>query len=361
MNGLCVRWAALGVFSFLIQVPAHADLIITPTFDPTLSNPTVQATINAAIQTYEGLFTNPIDVQIYFQSGSPLGQNDYFASVVTYQSFYDGLMATDANPAAFAALNANGGDADTNGGRNPVTGNMFILAKSANLRAVGINQAPDCQLGTPGAGGIPHDCSGNSGPAYDAIISLNTSITSPPLSLDGNYGLLSTVEHEIDEVLGIGSSLVNCAQSNNPNAACSSGNITFANDTQGTNAPMPEDLYRWNATGGRSPGTNCNAPTSAFFSYGPSTGQIAQFDNSCDGGDFGDWQQSGTPLTQDAFATPGANPTLGAKEIAALTAIGYTINAEVPEPGTALFPLALAVLAYWKRCSAKKAGSFFRV
>ena len=37
------------------------------------SDPTVVVTINMAIQVYENLFSNPINVQIYFQAGSGLG------------------------------------------------------------------------------------------------------------------------------------------------------------------------------------------------------------------------------------------------------------------------------------------------
>lgn len=69
-----------------------------------------------------------------------------------------------------------------------------------------------------------------------------------------------------------------------------------------------------------------------------------QFDNQNDGGDWGDWQSKprppGTPpQVQDAFATPGANPTLGV-ELRALDVIGYNL---VPEPGSIVL-LALGVV-----------------
>jgi len=71
-----------------------------------------------------------------------------------------------------------------------------------------------------------------------------------------------------------------------------------------------EDLFRWNAPTG---GTRWwpfapNTPTSAYFSYGPSTGVIAQFNNPCNGADFGDWSGNSPDRVQDAFGTPGRQP-----------------------------------------------------
>jgi hypothetical protein len=75
--------------------------------------------------------------------------------------------------------------------------------------------------------------------------------------------LLSTVEHEIDEVLGLGSDLGQADP--------------FFND------PTPEDLFRYDSAGNRSYTTNPGAL--AFFSISglPS---LAQFDNQNDGGDW---------------------------------------------------------------------------
>ena len=86
----------------------------------------------------------------------------------------------------------------------------------------------------------------------------------------------------------------------------------------------------------------------AFFSYNGST-DLAQFNNTCNGADFGDWQSNPLPngvaaQVQDAFATPGAQPLYGSNEIAALSAIGYTV-AVAPEPGTFLL-LSLALPAF---------------
>ena len=181
---------------------------------------------------------------------------------------------------------------------NPVNGSLNINVKSANLRAVGINLDP----------------------GQDGTISLNTTITSPgsPGST-GAYSLLPVIEHEIDEVLGLGSSL--------PSVPL--GTI------------FPEDLYRYAAVNTRSFTT---ANTFAFFSINAST-FFAQFDNQNDGGDFGDWQSNPRPngvppKVQDAFATQGANPALSV-ELNALDVIGYdravppvvTVDSVTPNAG----------------------------
>jgi len=322
--------------------PGWSNMIINPTYDGTITGDpagaAIQSAINTAISQYEALITNNITVSIYFQKGGGLGGSNFFVNTTSYSNFYIGLVANNSNPAAIAALTANGGGGVT----NPVTGNGFIDMKSANERALGINQAAQCALQATGNPNQPFQCANGTGTKYDAIVSLNTGITYPAGPNNGtNYGLLAVAEHEIDEVLGLGSSLGGCS---NCAATWSFANGAF------NNAPAPEDLYRWTAaTGGvRSQGTNCGSPTSAYFAYGPNTGSIAQFNNSCNGADFGDWQGNGTPRTQDAFGTPGTNPTLGLAEISALTAIGYNIAA--PEPGTLLLlGSGLMLVAYKKR------------
>jgi hypothetical protein len=113
--------------------------------------------------------------------------SDRSTANVSYATYHSALVAdaTTANDAtAFARLAVDG-----SGSNNPITNNSTINVKTANLRAVGINaNAPP---GNP-----------------DGTINLNTHITTPgsPGST-GQFGLLSTTEHEIDEVLGLGSSL----------------------------------------------------------------------------------------------------------------------------------------------------------
>jgi hypothetical protein len=372
----------LSMIAFCIPcaLPAHANLIINATFDSSItSDPSaasIEGAINTAIQEFESLYSNPITVSIYFQEGGGLGTSNTLIYNVPYETadgttgVYNRLVATDANPAAIAALDASGGDPYTNGGVNPVGGINDIEMKSANLRALGYTVAPSCVVTPESSGGIPNECAvpctpssepctANSQlPHVDGIVSLNTSITDPPNSPQSDYyDLVATAEHEIDEILGLGSALENCdpTDTTGVTTACmSGGTLDAANDTP-LGAGTIEDLYRWSApTGGtRTLSTNCSSPTSAYFAYGPDTGEIAQFNNACNDGDFGDWQSNPlpdgvNPQVQDAFSSPGQTPAYGESEIDAMTAIGYTLA--TPEPGTmVLFGAGLATLAVYRR------------
>ena len=281
-----------------VAAPAYANLTITATFASSItSDPNataIEGVINNAIGFYESTFADPITVAIDFgEMTSGLGSSSTYFANVSYSQYLAALKAdakgaTDAIAISLLANVAN----------NPVNGNNTIDVKTANLRAVGINANPP--VGQP-----------------DGTVDLNTHITdvgSPGTA--GTYSLFATVEHEIDEILGLGSAL--------PNPAFST--------------IFPEDLFRYDASGNRSFTTN--AAAQAFFSINGTT-HLAQFDNQNDGGDFGDWQSNPLPggvgaKVQDAFATPGVHPVLtsSSPEVLALDAIGYDLVNPAPEPTT---------------------------
>jgi hypothetical protein len=309
------RWLLPSLFLMAsAALPAHADLIILPTFDSSItSDPNasaIEATINSAIGVYESLFTNPVDVSIDFQEGGGLGGSEKTLYGFNYSDVYSAYSANASanyDPAASTALAAGVVPNQVN---NPVTGSPYLALSTANLRALGIVCSPACTSGLPGG--------------YDGIVTLNTSITTP--GSQGSslaYYLMPVVEHEIDEVLGLGSSLDQSFQSD---------------------FPLIEDLFRYTSSGARSYTTNTSAL--AYFSINGTT-DLAQFDNQNDGGDWGDWQSNPlpngvNPEVQDAFATPGADPSLGV-EITALEAVGYDVV--TPEAGTwELMALGLAIL-----------------
>jgi hypothetical protein len=284
-----------------------SPLNIIATFDSSItSDPNaaaIEGTINTAIAFYDTTFTTataaPIGVAIDFKEMSTgLGESNTTLYKETYQSFINALTAASSGDATdTSALSGL-----PTGATNPVTGSTNINVKTAELRALGYT-------------GVS--------PVFDGTISLNTSLTtpgSPGSSLQ--YSLLATVEHEMDEVLGLGSDLGQAPG--------------FFDD------PAPEDLFRYASNGARSYTTNTAAQ--AFFSLTGAT-DLAQFDNQNDGGDWGDWQSNPLPMgvapkVQDAFATPGANASLsvGSPEVVALDALGYNLvtNSSTPEPASSV-------------------------
>ena len=287
---------ASAIVALILSPQARANMVITPTFDVSITSDAnaaaIEATINSAIQIYQSVFADPITVNITFQEmSSGLGQSSFSFFSVSYASYRAALVADaktpdDATALAHLPLGPN----------NPVTGTAFIDVKPANLRAVGLSAV----VGS------------------DGTIGLNTHITdvgSPGTT--GQYSLMAVTEHEIDEILGLGSAL----------------------PTVGGN-PYPEDLFRYDSTGARSFDTLTT--TVPFFSIDGTT-RLAQFhQQNGDMGDYGDWQTGAGPVrVQDWQATPGMNPALGV-ELRALDVIGYD---SIPEPGTgALLGAALVVL-----------------
>jgi hypothetical protein len=294
---------------------ASAGLIIVPTFDVSItSDPNaaaIEAAINAAIAAIESQFSDPITVNITFQTGGGLGSSGSFYASVPYATFLAALKSdakTSDDATAVGLL--------PNVTTNPVTGGTTINVKTANLRAIGIN----------------------ANLASDGTISVNTAITNPgsPGS-SGTYNLIPVVLHEIDEVLGLGSSLPTIP-----------GGTIF-----------PEDLYRYSSANTRT-FTATDSRSSNVFAYFSIDAMnfLAEFDNQSDGGDFGDWQanprRAGVPVkVQDAFAFPGANPAMSV-ELTALDVIGYdrvpvvtpVVTADTVTPNAGAGATQTFVLAY---------------
>jgi hypothetical protein len=175
------------------------------------------------------------------------------------------------------------------GSINPVASTTSIDVKTANLRAVGITG-----LNSGLTNGV------------DGIIGLHTSqLNLTRTSINVNKGdLLATVEHEMDEVLGLGSGLEFLAADG-----------------------FPEDLFRYTGSLIRTYTTNGD---NAFFSIDAVT-LPARF-NQIEGEDHGDWWVAGahTPQVQDAAATDGTTPN-PKTELIALDVIGYNLL-PVPVP-----------------------------
>lgn len=282
---------------------AYADgLTINAVYDSSVT-PAEQAVIQSTIGFYESTFSNPITVGITFTAFQPtnnlIGQSQWPGYTPTLYSQFQAALAA-----------ASSGDAtDTTALANlpatTPTSDGTVYVKPADAAALGLG---------------PSLAAGN-------IVRLYMDAT-PTGGCDPTvyycYNLASVAEHEIDEVLGLGSGA-------------------------GFGLTLPEDMFRYNAGGQLSFYANGGSGNTgnAYFSLDGTT-DLAQFDNQNDGGDFGDWQSQPLPnvaQVQDAWLTPCAygpaadctGPTLtrDSTEVKALDAIGYNLQpAETPEPAS---------------------------
>jgi len=279
-----------------------SGLVINPTFDSTITNDprasAIEAMIISAIQKYQTLFNDPITVSIRFRlsafhlDGTPMGTLVGASNSGVYQLDWDTYIA---------ALQADGktvNDAAANATLPTTPLSTRISSRSADGRAIGLNTPPVLFAdGSLGPGG-----------PYDGIITLNPAhplqFTRPVAA--GNYDAQMFTEHEIDEVLGLGSHL------NGPV-------LEFLNST---------DLFSWSSLNAR----NTSASGQRFFSIDRGLHYIAQFNQNPDG-DFGDWDSDDfCPATrlyvQNAFNCAGQSTDISATspEAISLDVIGYDLG-----------------------------------
>ena len=274
----------------------NTGLVIVPSFDPTItSDPrsnAIQAMIISTIQTYQTLFSDPITVVIHFRfsavdaTGEPMatlvGASNTTIYGIDWNTYITALKAdakTANDMAAVATLPT-----------SPLTAN--IVSKSAAGRAIGLNTPPS-DLGLGGA--------------YDGVITLNSSKPlqfTRPVSA-GNFDARTFTEHEIDEVLGLGSHL-----------GSAQPQFLFA-----------QDLFSWASLNAR----NTTATGERHFSIDRGLHFIATF-NQDPGGDFGDWESEpqcpqNHPLVQNAFNCDGQSPEISATspEGVSLDVVGYDL------------------------------------
>lgn len=281
------------------QVSASgAGLTIIPTFNTTGAtaiDAATQTVINNAIAFYQNTFTNNITVNIEFHNMSTgLGQSIAFIFPVPYLTYCPALAASATSPDDMTALTHT-----PCGSTNPINSTANIDVKSPSGRVLGIN-TPEQNF----AGNCPTANFTGSG-----CIGLNVSLA----NMHPGF-LFTTVEHEIDEVLGLGSAL---------------------NGTTTPTDPWPEDLFRWASAGTRSYSTNTSTTTpcgggtpAAFFSIDGGATNLDGFNNCNNGGDYGDWVTHSPPQVQDAFINLSGTPpslTISSQEVQALDVIGYSI------------------------------------
>ena len=317
---------ASAVLSLIAGVPAWAvGFVITPTFDP-LVPAALQTVINNAINTYEGLYTDPITVTIYFryQSTRPNGSGGFVAwgPNALAQSNYTEYANTWAN--FITALHndpnhtANDNTAIANLPSSPLATDLD--PSSADGRALG--------EATPGATKSDGSCCTGT---FDGVVSLNSGQTfqfdrtgGPVI---GAYDATRVVEHEIDEVLGLGSIL------------------PASTDFTGGTAYRPQDLFRYSSPHTRQNPLNGSGAATSYFSIDDGVTNLVGF-NQDSTGDYGDWLSTGCPaLVQDAFSCPGqfADVSATSPEGINLDVIGYDLATAAPEP-TSMILMASGIL-----------------
>src|ERR1043166_661783 len=278
---------ASGTLSILATGPGGLKII--PTFDSSITGDpqaaTIEATINAAIAVYQNTYSDLTTVTITFQEmGSGLGQSSTYYTSYSYANYRAALAShatTSDDATAIAHL--------PNTAANPVNGSSSIDLTLPLARTLGFSGADT----PPGQ--------------TDSTIGLNTSIMNLSLSSTNpsKYSLFSTVCHEIDEVLGMGSAL----------------NGLNNGDPSPTGAISPMDLFRYDGVGARSLTTDVNA--ASYFSLDGTT-DLVRF-NQHQGGDYQDFYSyygGQIPRVQDAYGTVGVQPPLNV-ELTILDTIGY--------------------------------------
>jgi hypothetical protein len=285
---------------------ATTGLNIQATFDSSITGHpnavAIEAMINRAISIYESLFSDPITIKIRFRyattapNGTPLTAglaHSYFVYYTIPWNTAGDLLRADARTSndnlAIASLPV-----------SPLSAN--IIGASANGRAVGLNTPPAMFAnGSVGQGG-----------PYDGIVTLNSAapyqVTRP--TSWGKYDAQSTTEHEIDEVMGLGSWL-----------------------SLGMNDLRPQDVFSWSSPGVR----NLTSSGTRYFSINGGVTNLVNF-NQNPNGDFGDWFSTACPqahpYVQNAFGCPGPGQSSDVRSTSPeginLDVIGYDlVNAVV--------------------------------
>jgi elongation factor P hydroxylase len=288
-----------------VTTVATTGLTIHATFDSSItSNPNaaaIEAMINRAISIHESLFSDPITIQIYFRyattapDGTPLpagtvSQSDLVVYTIPWSAFINALRA-DATTSNDNLANAS----------LPGTAlSASIKPSSANGRAVGLNTPPAMFAnGTVGDGG-----------PYDGIVTLNSALPfqfTRPTSAS-NFDAQRSTEHEMDEVIGLGSRL----------------------GGQGSDL-RPQDLFSWSSAGHR----NVSSTGTRYFSINGGSTNIVNF-NQDPSGDFGDWLSTACPqahpYVQNAFGCTGqsSDVTGTSPEGINLDVIGYDLGNAPP-------------------------------
>ena len=324
LTGACI--VAMGSIVAAGSVAHATNMTITPTFESSITNSsdagTIESDINSALSFYDQNFINPINVNIAFtitptnSSASYLGHSEFTGYSPAYAT-YKGYMSTNAssynNAIEQTAYNNLGSGNDSN-----TLTPLFV--PSADMRAISGDSSYTGSL----------DAAGNVSPTgtYDGVITLNAAKLSG-FGGSGSYSAGRVIQHEVDEVLGIGGA-----------------GSTLGSSLQSTNYG-PMDLFRYSAP--QTPSFTTSSTETSYFSIDGGNTNIVNFNQNpgTDGqsnGDYGDWSSEGTTgnYVQLAFTSSSlgsASVSLTSPEGIALQAVGY--DTATPEPSSLALSAAL--------------------
>jgi hypothetical protein len=281
---------------------------------------------------YSSLFSN-VNASIYISfGGNAPGQSNTPFTPVPYTDYYNALFTHTDDHTALASLGVTG---DPLGSQSD--GNVDVTAALAN--ALGLS-GPASTAGLD-KNGNPCVLSVGNTSCYNGVIMIGppsatgfpwdfpTSPSDPPGT---GIDFYLVAEHETDEVLGT----VSCIAGENINGCQTNTAVTDAS---------PADLFRYSAAGTRSFLNAADGSTSAYFSINGGVTDIADYNNSPTGGDYGDWLSLSPYMVQDAQVSQGVNLDISTDvgvnanhypqpEVAVLDAIGFNRATTTPEPGT---------------------------
>jgi hypothetical protein len=305
---------------------------------------------------YMSFFTNA-NATIYVTQANLSGdvaENTQIFNTVNYSNYYTALKNNESGADDVAAVNSLGACAGF-GCANPVTGSSSVNLTGPLESALGLGTPQGiCFLTSGGCNNNENDstygsCALGSSNCYNDIIEVDNSAVLSPNS--SQYDFVTAVEHETDEALGTSSCL-----NTNPKTGA-------AQNSCGASVSAA-DLFRYSASGTRSfYGANGNQAKGslAYFSINGGLTNLADYNNTNNGADYGDFSTSCT-YVQDADGCPGRQGVTigndGGVELALLDAVGYNLTTAgmaaetfgTPEPsGMAMFLGGAAAIVWMRR------------
>lgn len=305
-RGLCLLSGAVAALAVAAGGrDARANLIITPTWDPSVTNlanaAQVEAAVNYAIGQYEQRFPVPartvnVQMNVVAASGtSTFGHSNYFLNSYSYGAIQAALIA--ANPADAADVSS----------ADPVTGTHSWWVTTAQAKALGLRA----------------NSTTNTDGTFTFGVGNNFNYDTTNRAIPGEYDFVGVADHEIAEILGR-------VQGLGTNFGNGGGDYTAY------------DLFRYSAADTRGL-TNGGG---VYFSMDDGLSDLKDFNNQASrGGDASDWA-SGTNDAYNAFSNSGVVNDITAVDQTAMNALGYS---STPEPASAALVLAGAGLLLRRR------------